>query len=85
MVISNNAKFDPIIELLLGGEGCEIKHVFLWGVEKRQQIEVPHLLNPKWPLALKNMSKVFNKINRKLIFGMFNFSLIHMLFDFCRL
>ncbi len=34
MVINNNAKFDLIVELLLGGEGCEIDHVFVWGVEK---------------------------------------------------
>jgi hypothetical protein len=39
--------FIPIIKLLLGGEGCEIKHVFIWGAKKCEQTEVPRPLNPK--------------------------------------
>jgi hypothetical protein len=56
----------PIIELLLGGEGCEIEHVFLWGAKKCEQTKVPRPLNPKWPSMLKNMDRVFNEISPKL-------------------
>ncbi len=45
--------FIPILKLLLGEEGCDIKHVFIWGAKKCEQIEVPHPLNPKQPLVLK--------------------------------
>jgi hypothetical protein len=43
MVINNNAKFDPIVELLLGGEGCEIKHVFMWVLKKVSKLKFPIL------------------------------------------
>ncbi len=45
--------FIPIVKLLLGKKGCEIKHVFIWGAKKCEQTEVPHPLNPKQPLVLK--------------------------------
>jgi hypothetical protein len=56
----------PIVKLLLGGEGCKIKHVFIWGAKKCELTKVPHPLNPKQPLVLRNMNMVFNEINPKL-------------------
>ncbi len=56
MVIDNSMpNLSPIVELLLGGKGCGIKHFILWGVKKCEQTKIHHPLNPKWPLMLKNM------------------------------
>ncbi len=52
----------PIVDLLLG-EGSKIKPMFIWGVEKCEQIPISHPLNPRRQLMLKKTSKVFQEIN----------------------
>jgi hypothetical protein len=52
----------PIIDLSLR-EGSKIKPMFIWGVEKCEQIPISHPLNPKQQLMLKKRSKVFQEIS----------------------
>jgi hypothetical protein len=48
----------PIVKFIIR-EKLKVNIVFVWGSEKCKNIRICYLLNPRWILMLKNMTKVF--------------------------